>query len=81
MRRWSSFDAGTPVELFEGEDDWYSGNITGYFFAVAPDAQRFMMARQATSAAPPGDEEAPAVRAVLVDNFIEELRSRVPVGR
>jgi Tol biopolymer transport system component len=73
-----AFRASTPVTLFDGEDSWYFGDILGNFFFVAPDAQRFMMARQVAEATTPAGEEEP-VRAVLVNNFIEELKARVPI--
>jgi serine/threonine-protein kinase len=73
-----AFHADAPVRLFEGDADWWRSDITGHRFVVAPDGQRFLMAR--TMPAPAQDDEEQArVRAVLVNNFIEELKARVPI--
>jgi len=73
-----AFRAGTPVELFESGDGWWSGDILGDIFVVAPGAQRFLMARDVNPTDAP-DAEEPLFRAVLVNNFIEELKARVPI--
>jgi len=73
-----AFQYGVPTELFEADDGWYAGDILGHFFVVTPDAQRFLMARSVTPAAASGEAE-PAVRAVLVNNFMEEVKVRVPI--
>jgi len=77
VRMKPSFQADAPVRLFEGDADWMSGGITGHIFVVAPDGQRFLMAR--TMPAPGQDNEQARVRAVLVNNFIEELKAKVPI--
>jgi serine/threonine-protein kinase len=68
-----SFRAGAPRMLFEGDPDWASGDISGTTYDVAPDDQRFVMARAAGSG-----EEAPKPVVVLVNNFVEELKARIP---
>jgi hypothetical protein len=69
---------GVPDELFEGDPGVYSFDILGNYFVLTPDAQRFLMARSVATAAADEAQES-VVRAVLVNNFMEELKVRVPV--
>jgi hypothetical protein len=68
----TGFSAGTPRKLFEGG---YARTMTtgvrGY--DVTPDGQRFLMVRPLDL--PPE----PATELVLVENWFEELKARVPV--
>jgi len=69
-----TFSAGTPELLFEGDPNWVWGDILGNVYVVAPDDQRFVMA-QFVNPGGEGDDATPV--AVLVNNFDEELESRV----
>jgi dipeptidyl aminopeptidase/acylaminoacyl peptidase len=61
--------AGEPRYLFEG-DFQLTGPVRGY--DVSPDGQRFFMVqRTATKPEPP-------IQLVLINNWFDELRSRVP---
>ncbi len=62
------FRAGVPKMLFEGT---YSP--TGY--DVAPDGQRFLRVK------PPAVLQTPADQLIVVVNWLEELRRRMPVGK
>ena len=62
------FRAGVPKMLFE---ETYSA--TGY--DVAPDGQRFLMVK------PPAVLQIPADQLIVVVNWLEELRRRMPVGK
>ena len=64
-----TFTAGAPRMLFQGNYGASAG-IRGY--DVAPDGRRFLMVQQ---------KERPPIRAsemILVQNWIEELKARVP---
>jgi hypothetical protein len=62
-----TFRASSPEKLFEGN--------YGPGYDVSPDGQRFLMVKQPTV------EAAPADQIVVVVNWIDELRRRVPVGK
>ena len=70
------FRAGTPRVLFRSGSGWISGDISGTYYAVAPDGRFVVGARpgsvQAEQAGPSGP------RSILVNNFMEELNARVP---
>jgi serine/threonine protein kinase len=67
-----SFKPGDPKVLFKGE--YYSTyNETQY--SVTPDGQRFLMIKDA--GAKPGS--APGPKIIIVQNWFEELKERVPV--
>ena len=72
----SGFRTESPVVLFEGDDRWLNENLTGTFFDVSPDDQRFLVAAVVQE----GSEESgpPLPRFILVHNFFEELRRLVP---
>jgi Tol biopolymer transport system component len=71
-----AFAAQPPVALFQREGRWLAQNLTGVFYDVAPDDQRFLMAgivpQEGAEVAPEG----PA--GILVNNFDVELLRRVP---
>jgi hypothetical protein len=68
-----AFSAGTPRMLFEGPFRMDGGSFRNY--DVTPDGQRFVMVREV--------EQPPArvSQVVLVQNWIEELKARVPTGK
>jgi hypothetical protein len=66
-----TFSAGAPRMLFEGR---YGASAAIRPYDVAPDGRRFLMVQQ---------KERPVVSVsemVLVQNWFEELRARVPVN-
>jgi serine/threonine-protein kinase len=69
----TSFSAGSPTKLFEGSS--YGWTLTvGRHYDVAPDARRFLMIKQ-----PSGRSEAD--RLIVVENWFEELKARVPTKK
>ena len=73
----SGFRAGDPRELFPAEPDWVWGDITGVRYEVAPDDQRFLIAREAPR---PGADAESEPSGVLVNHFFAELNARVGGG-
>jgi hypothetical protein len=69
----TSFAAGPPAVVFTGE---YGGAETGTHYSVSPDGRRFLMIK---AVARSGDAEPPQI--VVVLNWIEELKRRVPAGK
>ena len=67
----STFAARTPSRLFEGP---YFFGLTGRTYDVSPDGQRFLMLKQSSVAG----ESSPSARMVLVQNWFEEPKRRVP---
>ncbi len=73
----ASFTARAPSVLFEASPQWEVGNLNGVYFDVHPDDQRFLIASRDIVGT--GEEDGPTPPAVvLVNNFFEELRARVP---
>ena len=66
-----SFMPGTPELLFEG--DYRAGQ--GRSYDVAPDGQQFLMIKWVV----PSDEGSNAPELIIVENWFEELKERVPV--
>jgi serine/threonine-protein kinase len=64
-----SVSIGAPKKLFEGAF-WVSSSGRG--FDVAPDGHRFLMVR------PEEHRSTPATEMVIVENWIEELKARMP---
>jgi len=67
----SGFSAGTPRVLFERRREWISANY-GLMYEVAPDGQRFVIARVAE-----GEEES-GPSTILVNNFVQVLEAQLP---
>jgi hypothetical protein len=65
----STFTYGNPRKLFSGP---YYAALSGLTYDVSPDGQRFLMIKDTTSAPD-------AARLVVVENWLEELKRRVPV--
>jgi hypothetical protein len=73
----AAFDAGDPYMLFEASPQWETGNLTGVYYDVHPDDQRFLIATRSVTGS--DEQEGPAPPPViLVNNFFEELKARVP---
>ena len=69
-----SFTPATPEVLLEG--NYFTGELTGRTYDVAPDGQRFLMI---TVGAGTEDTSAPP-SLILVQNWFEELRRLVPTN-
>jgi hypothetical protein len=72
-----SFDSATPNLLFEASPQWEVGNLNGVYFTVHPDDQRFLIASRSVAGSDADDGAAPPP-VILVNNFFEELKARVP---
>ena len=67
------FRIGIPQPIFEGQyaqGSWYRPN-----YDITPDGQRFVMIK----AGAPSDESLSAPELIIVENWFEELKERVPV--
>ena len=74
----SSFRVAPPELLFESDPSWLFSNFGGLFYDVAPDDQRFLVGARVTGVEA-AERNAPDVpRVVLVNNFMEILKVRVP---
>jgi hypothetical protein len=69
------FVPGPPVTIFEAPRGWSGSAEFAEPYEIATDDQRFLIP---VSVASSGAEEDPRVRVVLVNNFVEELKRRVP---
>jgi eukaryotic-like serine/threonine-protein kinase len=72
----SGFSVTQRQTLFQVPSDIMIGERTDYY-AVSPDDQRFMFARFSSGGS---DEDDGGTRWILVQNFFEELKERVPGG-
>ena len=63
--------AATPVQLFRGDYLFVTGSNTRTF-DIAPDGKRFLMIKDIETT------NAPQASIVVVENFDEELKRRVP---
>jgi serine/threonine-protein kinase len=76
VRAGSSFAAGNPEVVFQGQ---YVGRpIGGRAYDVSPDGRRFLMLKEGVS--PAAASAAVTPRVVVVLNWFEELKRRVPTG-
>jgi hypothetical protein len=66
----SGFAPGSPTVLFEGQ---YAETLGGRNYDVSPDGQRFLMLKESGP-----DGGAAQARFIVVENWFEELRQRVP---
>jgi serine/threonine-protein kinase len=69
------FEPGPPVKFFEAPSQWNGSAQFGEAYEIAPDDARFIILLQGDSTLEEGD---PRVRVVLMNNFTEELKRRVP---
>ena len=67
-----TFSAGKPKELFEGPYTPTPRSFPDY--DVSPDGQRFLMLK-------PAEEAQPSSHLVVVVNWVEELKRKVPMGK
>jgi len=72
------FSAAPPEVLFEADPGWMTQNLSGLMYDLAPDDQRFLVAARVTGIEGGEAGAAPLPRFVLVNNFFEILRERVP---
>ncbi len=70
--RHPSFTPATPEVLFEG--NYFTGELTGRTYDVAPDGQRFLMITEGGGA----EDTSAAPTIIVVQNWFEELRRLVP---
>ena len=70
-----SFGFGNPETVFEGR---YTMGTGGAGFSVSPDGRRFLMVKPSGTRA---DDTAAPPEVVLVLNWFEELKARVPTDR
>jgi serine/threonine-protein kinase len=68
-----TFRAGTPRVLFEGEFEPRPG--LGTNFDATPDGQRFLMIKNG------GDTASEQKQLIFIENWFEELKRKMPVGR
>jgi serine/threonine-protein kinase len=68
----AAFKAGTPQVLFKGQ---YATPQFARQYSVSPDGRRFLLIKDATAS---GDVPPPQV--IVVQNWFEELKRRVPAG-
>ena len=69
------FEPGPPERLFEGPAAWAGSAWFGEPFEITPDDSRFLIALSGASSPVAG---APRSRVVLMNNFMEEVKRRVP---
>ena len=67
------FTAGKPHVLFEGR--YEPGQVLNANYAVSPDGQRFLMLKASEQAG------TAATQIVVVQNWFEELKQKVPTGK
>jgi serine/threonine-protein kinase len=65
-----NFSAGIPIKLFDGR--YFAA--TGRTYDVSPDGQRFLMIKDNAA----GDQTSTLASMVVVFNWVEELKARVP---
>ena len=72
----ATWSVGAPVQLFEGSTFLFSAGLTmnARTYDVSPDGRRFLMIKNAD--APASSAQA---RIILVQNWFEELKSKVPI--
>ena len=70
-----SFSPGNPTVLFESQG-YIAAGPGSRAFDIYPDGQRFLMIKQGGQ-----DEPAAANQIVVVQNWFEELKARVPTER
>jgi hypothetical protein len=71
----STVKPGTPVKALEGPYFYGGGLESGRTYDVSPDGRRFLMIKEIGDV----DEPTTSARLILVQNWFEELKRRVPV--
>jgi Tol biopolymer transport system component len=76
IRPGATWSMGTPVQLFEGSSFLFGGALTfnARTYDVSRDGRRFLMIKTAEAA-----ESSASARIILVQNWFEELKAKVPV--
>lgn len=83
--------SGLMVQAFSTDPTFTPGALTQQFawdfvgggprrMAVSPDGERFLLLKTASSDNDMADEDAPEPQIILVENWFEELKARVPVN-
>jgi serine/threonine-protein kinase len=70
----STFNSGTPEMLFA--DAYWRSSVGGRAYDITPDGERFVMLKSGD-----GDELSGSGELILVQNWFEELKARVPTGQ
>jgi hypothetical protein len=68
---------GPPVELFAGTAPAL-GALT-HRYDVTADGQRFLMSTSLLASGEGGDDAARGAKVIIVQNWVEELKERVPI--
>ena len=66
----SALQTSAPVKLFEGRFATVGGSSLNTYYDVSPDGQRFLMIK--------ADENIGTAGIVVVQDFMTELKARVP---
>jgi hypothetical protein len=72
----SSWRSSTPAKVLQGDYVLPAGGNVGRTFDIAPDGKRFLMIKRGS-----GDTAPAPQRLIVVENWFEELRQRVPTER
>ena len=77
-----TFSAGNPTKLFDAPsillDSRFMGVGTNRTYDVSRDGQRFLMIKENAG---PSEGNAPPTSMIVVQNWVEELKTKVPTGR
>jgi len=73
VERGSTWTAGTPTKLIDGQYYFGAGTPLSRTYDVSPDGRKFLMIKEAR---PTGD--APPPQLVIVQSWLEELKRLVP---
>ncbi len=74
----AAWSASAPVKIIEGQ--YFFGNPTGLFnraYDISPDGKRFLMIRPVAGS----DQKGPPPQIVVVQHWVEELKTLVPRAR
>ena len=78
VERGATWTAGGPTKLFAGRFFYSEGGPgQGRTYDVSPDGRRFLMVKDSSNGNP---SDAPSARFVIVQNWLEELKRRVPTN-
>ena len=69
-----TFSADTPTKLFDGP--YLAAGEMDRTYDVSPDGQRFLMIKNAAG----GDQASTPASMIVVVNWVEELKAKVPMG-
>lgn len=74
VERGSTWTAGTPTKLIDGQYYFGGGDPVPRTYDVSPDGQKFLMIKEAR----PAGDAPPPPQLVIVQNWLEELKRLVP---